>query len=43
MDMLTLDKLKTRPIIRYTKTRIYPYGSTVPLTIRGVLDATVKS
>ena len=43
MDMVTFDKLKTRPIIRHTKTRIYPYGSTTPLTLKGVTEATIQS
>ena len=43
MDLVMLDKLKTRPIVRHTKMKRYPYGSTMPLTLRGVIDATVKS
>ena len=43
MDMSTFHGLKTHPIVRPTKARIYPYGSTTPLALRGVIDATVKN
>ena len=42
-DMLTLNKLRTCPVVRHTNAKIYPYGSTTPLALRGVIDATVRS
>ena len=43
MDITMLDGLSTHPVVRQTNIRLYPYGCTMPLDIRGVVDVTVRS
>ena len=35
IDMSTLDMLRTRPVVRHTNAKVYPYESTTPLALRG--------
>ena len=43
MDKSMFNKLRTRPIVSHTNAKIYPYGSTKLLDLRGVIAVTARS